>query len=77
MRPLDDILIGFFIFFAIDRVIRLFSNTVIAGSLRDRGVSEASIENWKTGTEALILVTCIIVVWRYRGALARLNRTAP
>lgn len=74
MRPLDDILIGFFIFFAIDRLIRLFSNTVVASELRARGASEINIENWKTGIEAVILIICIGVAWRYRGALARLNR---
>jgi predicted benzoate:H+ symporter BenE len=74
MRPLDDILIGFFIFFAIDRLIRLFSNTVVAGGLRAQGATEESIENWKMGAEAVILVMCIILVWRYRYPLARLNK---
>ena len=74
MRPLDDILIGFFIFFAIDRFVRLFSNTVVAGTLRERGASPESIENWKTGVEALILGAGVLLVWRYRHALGRLNR---
>jgi hypothetical protein len=75
MRPLDDILIGFFIFFAIDRLVRLFSNTVVAGTLRQRGASAESIENWKTGIEALILATGVLLVWRYRHMLNRLNRS--
>ena len=75
MRPLDDILIGFFIFFAIDRLVRLFSNTVVAGNLRNRGASPESIENWKTGVEAVILGTGVLLVWRYRRALGRLNRS--
>jgi hypothetical protein len=75
MRPLDDILIGFFIFFAIDRLVRLFSNTVVAGTLRDRGASPESIENWKTGVEAVILATGVLLVWRYRHMLNRLNRS--
>lgn len=74
MRPLDDILIGFFIFFAIDRFVRLFSNTVVAGQLRERGASPESIENWKTGIEAVILGTGVILVWRYRHVLNRLNK---
>jgi hypothetical protein len=74
MRPLDDILIGFFIFFAIDRLVRLFSNTVVASHLRSRGFSAESVENWKTGVEAVILGTGVILVWRYRHTLNRLNK---
>lgn len=74
MRPLDDILIGFFIFFAIDRIIRLFSGTVVADYARRRGASEAGVENWKLATEAVILTTCIVFVWRWRHTLSRLNR---
>ena len=74
MRPLDDILIGFFIFFAIDRLVRLFSNTIVANALRARGVSEASIENWKMGVEAGVLCLCIVAVWRWRRELAQLNK---
>jgi len=74
MRPLDDILIGFFLFFAIDRFVRLFSNTVVAGNLRELGYDANSIENWKTGIEAVILGSGVALVWRYRHALNRLNR---
>ena len=75
MRSLDDILIGFFIFFAIDRIIRLFSNTVVASRLRARGVADDTVENAKMAVEAVILITCIWVVWRYRSSLARLNKS--
>jgi hypothetical protein len=74
MRPLDDILIGFFIFFAIDRLVRLFSNTIVADALRARGVSEAAIENWKMGVEAAVLCVCIVVAWKWRRELASLNK---
>lgn len=74
MRPLDDILIGFFIFFAIDRLVRLFSNTVVAGQLRDNGVGQEGIENGKMAAEALILGLGVVLVWRYRHTLSRLNR---
>jgi hypothetical protein len=74
MRPLDDILIGFFIFFAIDRIIRLFSGTVVTDFARRRGASETGVENWKLATEAVILTTCIVFVWRWRHALSRLNK---
>ena len=74
MRPLDDILIGFFIFFAIDRLMRLFSNTIVADTLRARGASESAIENWKMAVEAGVLCLCIIVAWRWRHELASLNK---
>lgn len=74
MRPLDDILIGFFIFFAIDRFVRLFSNTVVAGQLRKRGATPDEVENGKMGVEALILTAGVVLVWRYRHRLNSLNR---
>lgn len=75
MRPLDDILIGFFIFFAIDRLMRLFSGTIVTDYLRTKGLSDEQIDNWKLGTEAAILVLCIYLVWRFRHTIARLNRS--
>jgi hypothetical protein len=74
MRPLDDILIGFFIFFAIDRIIRLFSGTVVTNYARQQGASDAGVENWKLATEAVILTTCILIVWHWRHTLNRLNK---
>ena len=74
MRPLDDILIGFLIFFAIDRFIRLFSGTVVADWARRRGASDTGVENWKLAIEAVILTSCILIVWRWRRALNRLNK---
>ena len=74
MRPLDDILIGFFIFFAIDRFVRLFSNTVVADQLRANGANQEGVENGKMAAEAVILGLGVVLVWRYRHQLSRLNR---
>jgi len=74
MKALDDILIGFFIFFAIDRAIRLFSNAIVEPQLASKGASKDTIENWKLGTETAILVMCIFLVIRFRRPLAQINR---
>ena len=75
MKALDDILIGFFIFFAIDRAIRLFSNSVVEPRVAARGASKETVENWKLGTEMVLLFVCIFVVIRFRRPLAQLNRS--
>jgi len=74
MKALDDILIGFFIFFAIDRAIRLFSNAVVEPRVAARGATKDVIENWKLATEMLLLFACIILVIRFRRPLSQLNK---
>ena len=69
MKALDDILIGFFIFFAIDRAIRLLSNAVVA-----RGASKETVENWKLGTEMILLFACIFLVIKFRRSLSQINK---
>jgi len=75
MKALDDILIGFFIFFAIDRAIRLFSNAVVEPRMAARGASKETVENWKLGTEMVLLISCIFLVIRFKKPLAHLNRS--
>lgn len=74
MRALDDILIGFFIFFAIDRAIRLFSNSVVEPWAKKKGGGEKSVENWKLGSEFLLLVVACFLVFRMRHAIGRFNK---
>lgn len=63
MRSLDEILLGFFIFFTIERSIRLFSNAVIQPAAQKRSENPEVVENWKLLAEvALLLVACIFVV---------------
>jgi hypothetical protein len=66
MKTLDDILIGFFIFFAIDRAIRLFSNGVVDPWARDNTGDERKVENWKLGAEFIMLMTALFVVFKLR-----------
>jgi hypothetical protein len=74
MKALDDILIGFFIFFAIDRAVRLFSNAVVEPRALARGASKETVENWKLASEMIILFACIFLVIRFRKPLAQINR---
>jgi hypothetical protein len=73
MRALDDIIIGFFIFFAIERGIRLFSNAVIEPWAEKRTENENTVENWKLGTELVCLIFVTFLVFRYRNILKGLD----
>ena len=75
MKALDDILIGFFIFFAIDRAVRLFSSAVVEPRVAARGASKETIENWKLATEMVLLFSCIFLVMKFRRPLAQLNKS--
>ena len=66
MRALDDILIGFFIFFAIDRAIRLFSNGVVEPWARHKTGDEHKVENWKLGAELIMLLGALLIVFKLR-----------
>jgi hypothetical protein len=74
MRALDDILIGFFIFFAIDRAIRLFSNAVVEPWARTKTGDEHRVENWKLGTEFLLLLAAVFIVFKMRRFIGNLNK---
>ena len=66
MRTLDDILIGFFIFFAIDRAIRLFSNAVVEPWAQAKTGDARKGENWKLGTELVLLFVALLLVFKMR-----------
>jgi hypothetical protein len=66
MRTLDDILIGFFIFFAIDRPIRLFSSAVVEPWAQAKTGDARKVENWKLGAEFVMLMTALFVVFKMR-----------
>ena len=74
MRALDDILIGFFIFFAIDRAIRLFSNAVVEPWARTKTADEHKVENWKMGAEFMLLLVAVFAVFKMRRFIGRLNK---
>jgi hypothetical protein len=66
MRTLDDILIGFFIFFAIDRAIRLFSNAVVEPWAQAKTGDARKVENWKLSTELVLLCAALLLVFKMR-----------
>ena len=72
MKSLDDILFGFLIFFAIERLIRLTSNAVIEPWAEKRTTNENVIENWKLGAEFTLLVVACLGVYYFRKPLAQI-----
>jgi protein-S-isoprenylcysteine O-methyltransferase Ste14 len=74
MRALDDILIGFFIFFAIDRAIRLFSIAVVEPWAEQKSGDERKVESWKLGSEFVLLILAVLVVFKLRRFIGRLNK---
>lgn len=73
MRALDDILFGFLIFFAIDRLIRIFSMLIVGPWIEKRTVRENRIESFKLFSEFVLLVFSMIMVFRYRRQLAHIT----
>jgi hypothetical protein len=75
MRALDDIIIGFLIFFVIDKAIRLFSNAVIEPWAETRTDNPNVVENWKIGTELLVLIIVTFFIFKYRKILQRFDNS--
>ena len=73
MKALDDILFGFLIFFALDRTIRLVSNSVVEPWALKRSGDPEHAENWKLFSEVLMLLTSIVFVYRYRKVLRKID----
>lgn len=73
MKTLDDVLFGFLIFFAIDRMVRLFSNGVVEPWAEKRSDKRNVIENWKLAAEFGALLMTIFLVYKNRRYLSRLN----
>jgi hypothetical protein len=76
MRALDDIIIGFLIFFAIDRVINLFSRNVVQPWANETGNGNKDmIENCKLVTELICLLTIAILIFKFRKTLQRFDNS--
>jgi hypothetical protein len=73
MRALDDIIIGFLIFFVIDKAIRLFSNAVIEPWAETRTDNPNVVENWKIGTELAFLIIVTLLLFKFRKVLQKLD----
>ena len=71
MRALDDILVGFLIFFTIDRAIRLFSMSIVEPWARTKTGDEHKVENWKTGAELAMLLVALLLVFKMRRFISK------
>jgi hypothetical protein len=75
MKTLDDILIGFLIFFTLDRAIRVFSTGVVEPYIDRRTNNQHVVETWKLGVEFGLLLAATFFVWRYRRVIRRIDTT--
>lgn len=66
MRSLNDIIGGFFVFFAIDRFIRLISNGVVEPWAKKRSSKPIVVENYKLAVEFLLLAGAAVCVHKSR-----------
>jgi hypothetical protein len=73
MKALDDILFGFLIFFALDRLIRLISNSVVEPWAMERTGNKERAENWKLFSEFLLLLGALGLVFKYQTLLKRIS----
>jgi hypothetical protein len=73
MRNLDDILVGFLIFFTIDRLVRLFTTTVVEPWAHQKTSDEHKVEGIKLGVEAGLLIFSLILVFKFRRNLNSLS----
>ena len=73
MRALDDIVFGFLIFFAIDRLIRLFSNGIVEPWAETKTRDKNTVENWKTGAEFLAITITGWLLVQNRSVFKKLN----
>jgi hypothetical protein len=74
VRALDDILLGFLIFFALDRVIRLFSNGIVEPWAETKTSNKNVIENWKLSAELVLLMVSLVLIVKNRSWVTHLNR---
>ena len=73
MKALDDILVGFLIFFALDRLIRLFSNSIVEPWAMKRTGNKDRAENWKLFSEFVLLLGSLVLVFKYQKQLHKMN----
>ena len=75
MRSLDDILIGFLIFFSIERGIRLLSNAFIEPYALARTNDKDKAEVWKLLFEMALLIISLVLAFKFQRELRALNRS--
>jgi len=74
MRSLDDILIGFLIFFILERIIKLFGSVVVEPWVSTMVHNEKSIKNYVQAVDILLLFASLILVIKYQKPLANIAK---
>ena len=74
MRALDDILIGFLIFFSIEKSIRLLSNAFIEPYALARTHDKEKAEVWKLVFELFLLISSLALAFKFQSQLRSLNK---
>lgn len=75
MRALDDILIGFLIFFTLERGIRLLSNAFIEPIALQQTGDKEKAEVWKLLFEFGLLIIFLFFSFKFQRQLRGLNRS--
>ena len=75
MRALDDIILGFLIFFIVERLIRLLGASVIEPWAESKTQDRHKIETMKIFGEIVIIIAFIWLVHKNRRMLSPLNRS--
>jgi len=73
MRPLDDILVGFIIFFILERVIRLVGVVIFEPIIMSKTNDEKVTKNWVQLIDIVFLATALFLVIRFKKQLARIT----
>jgi len=76
MRSLDDILIGFLIFFILERIIKLLGSALIEPWVATKVRDEKNVKNWVQGIDILMLFASLLLVIKYQKPLASIAKVA-
>jgi hypothetical protein len=76
MRSLDDILIGFLIFFILERIIKLFGSMVAEPWIETIIKDEKTVKNWVQFIDIILLFTSLILVIKYQKHIANIAKVA-
>ena len=76
MRSLDDILIGFIIFFILERVVKLLGSIVVEPWIRAKMSDEKNVKNWVQFIDIAILLVVLGFVIKYQKQIASIAKIA-
>lgn len=75
-RSLDDILIGFLIFFILERIIKLFGSVVVEPWAVKRTGSDKKAKTWVSLIDLICLVIALLLVVKFQKPLSRIASVA-